>query len=404
MTMSLWTATLVPHRAHHRVASSSGRWHMKKRVGLASPHTVRSPFINNKELKPPSVAFHERTTVIVPSDDGPIPELLSSALETTNKYIRAAVCTIQALVCNLVWRGLPFWFRKMIQQSFGTASWPPSISRRHVVEPLSRFLTHGKTTSGPSREAVGVDKRGLCLKALDNVEAWMIEDLIGMGIRPHKLQLYKSALTHRSAVDEDRRDLSYERFEYLGDAVLELVVRDMLFERIPTADEGILTFQAQSLVRGDSLSAYAAWMGLDKYVMTNAYSLRRSLLHSPSILCDAFEALVGAIYTDKGLHAAKAFLHRVFINCPFVEYESLTLDSNFVTDLSRLSHKRGYSHPRYINMNTQDCYSFLNGSTIRYYTEQVYMNGKLHGIGQSYDKRIAQQFAAKATLRHMSNQ
>ena len=394
MTLSLcaWTATLVPKRP---VAPGRLDTTFHTRVGLILPCTVRLV-----QLKPPSVAFQDRTTVVVTSDEGPIPEIIASALDSIFLYIRALVCSIQRVLCSLVWRGLPFWFRKTIQRPFGRASWPPSISRRHVVEPLSRFLTHGKTASAPSREAVGVDKRGRCDKALENVQAWMIEDLIDMGIRPHKLQLYKAALTHRSAVDEDKRDLSYERFEYLGDAVLELVVRNMLFERIPTADEGILTFQAQSLVRGDSLSAYAAWMGLDKYVMTNAYSLRRSLLHSPSILCDAFEALIGAIYTDKGLEAAKQFLHKVFINCPFVEYDSLTLDSNFVTDLSRLSHKRGYTHPQYINIDTQDCYSFLNGSTIRYYTEQVYMNGTLHGIGQSFDQRLAQQFAARATLRH----
>ena len=329
------------------------------------------------------------------------------------KYMQVCTCLLYSL-----WRLLPYRLRVFLRermhsitnplngfhqqlQSTCAVGWPPKYSRRHILEPFSLFLTQKSKKKRPAPEAIGVDKLGRSFETAQlYFERWMIEELIGMGIRQGSLDVYRSALTHPSALDPEKRFLSYERLEYLGDAVLELVVRGLLMKRIKHADEGILTFQTQAMVKGDAVSAYSAWLGLDKFVMTNAYSMRSSLLESPSILCDAFEALIGAIYMDKGLHAAERFLQRVFTQCPYVDWESLTLEKNYVAELSRKAvNELEYTVPRYISVHSQECYRFPNGSSsVLLYWQQVYMGGSLWGIGHSFDERIAQQLAAKATL------
>jgi ribonuclease-3 len=261
---------------------------------------------------------------------------------------------------------------------------------------LSNFLSAKSKADRPKLTTVGLDQCGRSVSAFNALENWRLEELIGMGIRD--TELYKCALTHPAAVKPSMRFKSYERLEYLGDAVLELAMRDILLERIPEADEGILTFQCQALTKGDSIRVCAAWLGLDKWILTNVFSMKQSLLQSPSVLGDAFEALVGAIYKDKGLSAAKGFVIRVFSQCPFTDFDRLTLESNYHTELSRKLSSLGYTVPMYITLDARQQPVFPNGPAAVLYTEQVYVNGRLHGIGRAYDQRIAQQFAAKSTL------
>ena len=314
-----------------------------------------------------------------------------------SSYMHRMVQFCTSLLYTL-WRMLPYRLRSCLKRE---GHWPPQCTRRHILEPFSLFLTQKNKKKRPAPEAIGVDTLGRSFETAQlYFERWMIEELIDMGIRQGSLGVYRSALTHPSALDPEKRFLSYERLEYLGDAVLELVVRGLLMKRITHADEGILTFQTQAMVKGDAVSAYSAWLGLDKFIMTNAYSMRSSLLESPSILCDAFEALVGAIYVDKGLDAAERFLKGVFTQCPYVDWDSLTLEKNYVAELSRKAvNELEYTMPRYIPIHSQECYRFANGSSsVLLYWQQVYMGGSLWGIGQSFDERIAQQLAAKATL------
>jgi len=297
-----------------------------------------------------------------------------------------------------LWRTLPYAARKWITNrlQLGSIEWPPMYSRRHVMLRLSKFLSAKSKADRPKLNTVGLDHCGRSISAFNALENWRLEELIGMGIRD--TELFKCALTHPAAVKPSMRFKSYERLEYLGDAVLELAMRDILLERVPEADEGILTFQCQALTKGDSIRLCAAWLGLDKWILTNVFSMKNSLLQSPSVLGDAFEALVGAIYKDKGLSAAKEFLIRVFSQCPFTDFDRLTLESNYHAELSRKLCSMGYTVPMYLTLDARQQPAFHNGPVAILYTEQVYVNGRLHGIGQAYDQRIAQQFAAKNTL------
>lgn len=298
---------------------------------------------------------------------------------------------LDGIVSNilLVWWMLPYclraWFKVMCCTK--SQAWPPQYNRRHVLLPLSTFLTGKPKSKRHMARSLGIDELGRSHKlARRYFHSWMIEELIGMGIQNRAL--YLEALMHPSALKPEQRHLSYERLEYLGDAALELAVREMLMDRIPTADEGISTFQTQALVRGDTISMISAWIGLDKFIVTNAYSMRSSLLKSPSILCDAFEALLGAIYIEKGLNAVKCFLERVYTECPLIDWDQFTLERNFVTELQRKANEGGYSIPQYITVYTPDAP----------YTVQVFLNGCLGGDGSSHDLRIAKQIAAKSTL------
>jgi len=289
----------------------------------------------------------------------------------------------------LVWWMLPFRLRAWLKVlcCTKTPAWPPAYDRRHVLVPLSRFLTGKSKTKKHRARSLGIDELGRSHKLAENeFRSWMIEELIGMGIQ--NKALYLSALMHPSALKPEQRYLSYERLEYLGDAAMELAVREMLLDRIPTADEGILTFQTQALVRGDTVSMISAWIGLDKFIVTNAYSMRNSLLKSPSILCDAFEALLGAIYIDKGLEAVKRFLEKVYIECPLIDWDQFTLERNFVTELQRKASELEYNVPQYITVYSPEVP----------YTVEVFLNGRSWGTGSSHDLRIAKQIAAKGTL------
>ena len=154
-----------------------------------------------------------------------------------------------------------------------------------------------------------------------------LETILDMGVRPSRLATYQQALTHPSAV-EDRTE-SFERLELLGDGVLTLVARELLLERLPTANEGMITIQTSALVSNECISSVAQWLGIGRYVRGHCIDAN----NSRGILCDSFEALVGAVYTDKGLEGARRFITRVLKACPFAELDTMRLDRNFVADL-----------------------------------------------------------------------
>ena len=114
------------------------------------------------------------------------------------------------------------------------------------------------------------------------------------------------ALTHRSAGPDNN-----ERLEYLGDAVLSFVVAEMLFESHPDASEGELSRYRASLVSGDALGAIALELGLGQYLHLGDGELKSGGRRRASILADALEALVGAVYLDRGLDAARALAARL---------------------------------------------------------------------------------------------
>ncbi len=118
--------------------------------------------------------------------------------------------------------------------------------------------------------------------------------------------LLKRALTHRSSVKDKK--LSNERLEFLGDAVLELVVTEFLINNYPTIDEGKLSKIRAASVNTQTLSNIARKLGLSKYIIVGKSEKKEGIVNNDSILEDTFEAIVGAIYLDRGLEKARRFI------------------------------------------------------------------------------------------------
>jgi ribonuclease III len=121
-----------------------------------------------------------------------------------------------------------------------------------------------------------------------------------LGYAPRDLALFTAALTHRSASGRNN-----ERLEFLGDAVLNLLVAELLYQRFPTADEGDL-----SRLRAGPLAGIAQSLGLGEELQLGSGELKSGGFRRESILADAFEATIGAVYLDTGLEAARAIVTR----------------------------------------------------------------------------------------------
>jgi ribonuclease-3 len=119
--------------------------------------------------------------------------------------------------------------------------------------------------------------------------------------------LFILAMTHRSAADNSVRD-SYERIEFYGDAVVGLVVAQYLYEHHPDWDQGVMSKARSSVVQEGPMAETASRLGLDKYVILGSGEETTGGRQRPSILCDVFEAVVGAIYIESGLEKARWFV------------------------------------------------------------------------------------------------
>ena len=132
-----------------------------------------------------------------------------------------------------------------------------------------------------------------------------LERLLGLSFTDSTL--LQEALTHRSAGTPN-----YERLEFLGDAVLELVVTEQIYRLHPTLDEGAMTRMRVALVRRESLAEVAKRLQLGRYLQFGQGERKSGGMHRASILADSFEALVGAVYLDGGFEVAREVIKAQF--------------------------------------------------------------------------------------------
>lgn len=139
---------------------------------------------------------------------------------------------------------------------------------------------------------------------MDSAERWLDKTL---GYRFNDVRLLRQALTHRSAPGA-----SNERLEFLGDAVLDIVVSEVLYHSLPDAPEGDLSRLRASLVRDTSLAGIAADLGMGEQLILGSGERKTGGHRRQSILADALEALFGAVYLDSGFDTAAGLIRRVF--------------------------------------------------------------------------------------------
>ncbi|HLQ40738.1 MAG TPA: ribonuclease III [Tetragenococcus sp.] len=213
----------------------------------------------------------------------------------------------------------------------------------------------------------------------------------------HDVSLLEQAFTHSSYVNEHRQlQLSdNERLEFLGDAVLELLVSRFLYCQYPDVPEGVLTKLRASIVREESLSAFAKECHFDQYI-----SLGKGEEHSggrkrASLLCDLFESFLGALYLDQGLKKVEPFLEQVVY--PKVLAGAFSHEMDYKTKLQEFLQRAGDRVIDYHLIREE------GPAHDRQFWTEVYCDGKIVGKGQGRSKKLAEQAAAANALLLLEN-
>ena len=208
-----------------------------------------------------------------------------------------------------------------------------------------------------------------------------------LGFKPKDANLYVLAFTHKSADYQDCPQISTqnnERLEFLGDAILDAVISELLYKRFPTADEGFLTQMRTKIVNGKKLTELAKKLKINKLMFVRS---EKSI--SERIYEDAFEALIGAIYIDRGFKYAKQFISQKIM----VEHIDLNklkyVDTNFKSKIIEWSQKH--------KIEIEFCTDFISEDS-KDFNSQLKVNGKTIGEGNAYSKKEAEQFASKHAL------
>lgn len=207
-----------------------------------------------------------------------------------------------------------------------------------------------------------------------------------LGLKPGNLSLYTTALSHRSV--KEGPDENNERLEYLGDAVLSAIVADYLFKKYPYKGEGFLTEMRSKMVNRQQLNDLAVKMGLKKITLYNRYD---SSLKGSQIFGNTLEALVGAIYLDKGYKKTQRWVLRQMI-IPHLYVDDLeNININLKNKLIGWASKNG----KVLLFETLE--EKLENSR-RVFTIAAVLDGEQLAQGKAYNKKDASQIAAQLAV------
>ncbi|MGA1563837.1 MAG: ribonuclease III [Pontimonas sp.] len=210
-----------------------------------------------------------------------------------------------------------------------------------------------------------------------------VEEVIG--IRPVNIAYYVRAFTHPSSGGTP----DYEVLEFLGDAVLGMVVARYLFDTYPDEAEGFLTITRTKLTRSEQLHSYALALGLQQFVYMSGKSIYRGYHQSKKVLEDIFESVIGAIYLDHGLMVAKQFILDTIET--HTDWEDLKRNRNYKDILMREQHQLQKPLPTYVATKDEES---------RLFHVTIDLNGHIaRGCGKT--KKKAEQHAAKHMLQLM---
>jgi len=206
-------------------------------------------------------------------------------------------------------------------------------------------------------------------------------------------RLFSQALSHRSylQLNDDDSLGSNERLEFLGDAILNLVVAQYLYNHHESAPEGDLTKNRSRLVNRKSLNVYAQQVHLDKFMLMGISAAQAQGRGMEKILADAFEALIAAVYLDGGYEASRKFIER-HIHIAVQSGAVRTEDENFKSRLLEYAQAEEYGIPRYVTINEE------GPDHDRTFTVEVYLGKEPYGVGMGKNKKDAEQAAAEKAL------
>jgi ribonuclease III len=206
------------------------------------------------------------------------------------------------------------------------------------------------------------------------------------GFRTTNLRLYEVAFIHRSASFSlpDGERINNERLEFLGDAVLDMILSDYLFEKFPEANEGFMTKIRSRIVNREILNQLALSMGIDKILVSNIGSSNSTR----NLYGDALEALIGAVFVDKGYKKTK----KIFIKKVFKRFLDLQTIINTDTDYKSLVFEWIQKHKTNLTFEYKEEYDFKHKKSV--FSATLIINKEEFGTGQGASKKEAEQEAA----------
>lgn len=217
-----------------------------------------------------------------------------------------------------------------------------------------------------------------------------------VGSKPLNLYPYKLATQHTSVAKENRKGVkeSNERLEYLGDAVLGMVVADYLFKKYPFKDEGFLTEIRSRIVNRESLNELARKIGVSRLVEYE--SSRKNSLSHKSIHGDTLEAFIGAVYVDKGFIQCKKFILTKLIIPHFDFDKILKTNPNYKSKIIEWAQKEN----KEIRFDIEEIKS--NTSMYREFQAQIFIDNEPLGTGNGFSKKKAEQDAAQKSCEQLN--
>lgn len=252
-------------------------------------------------------------------------------------------------------------------------------------------------SSCSSREALdnSLPQSAIMYTELNRID---IEKIIGM--KPIDVTKYRKAFVHKSVVKNAKESSelpdfmteSYERYEFLGDSVLNLIVAKYLFHKFPNSHEGNLTKIRTKLVNGKTLSLLANKLELSKFLILNYKVENINGRNNNRILEDVFESLICAIYLDLGFNYAEKFVLNLIEK--HINFDELLVDDNYKDILLRFCQSKFGTTPNYKIIETS------GPPHNRTFKISCYIQDLEYKYGKGKNKKDAEQIAAKETLRY----
>lgn len=213
-----------------------------------------------------------------------------------------------------------------------------------------------------------------------------------IGIEFENYDIYVQAFSHSSIINDLKLDkLSHnERLEFLGDAVLELTVSQFLYKKFPKLPEGKLTKLRASIVCEPSLVTFAMSINMNELLILGKGEEKTGGRERPSVVADAFESFIGALYLDQGLEVVEQFLESIVY--PHVVDENYKANRDYKTELQEYMHKHGRGTVTYHLLEES------GPAHHKMFKSEVLLNGEPLATGQGRTKKESEQNAAKKQL------
>ncbi len=212
-----------------------------------------------------------------------------------------------------------------------------------------------------------------------------IENIIGYRFK--NKDFLQEALTHKSFAGERRNVKHNERLEFLGDSILGAVVADYIYNQCPHVEEGVLSKIKSNLVSRRNLYVWGKQMDLGRFMLLSHGEICTGGRERDSIISNAVEAVLGAVYLDGGYPAAESVI------LPWVKTQALTQDAqDYKSILQEFLQKRGPQTPVYEVVQT------VGPEHDKVFTVQVSLSGRVLGSGKGHNKKSAEQAAAQNAL------